>query len=180
MRHTIYAAVLLVALAAPVRAQEACSQYRLTPAIGSWAQYTSNRGGQDVTTRIAVVGQERRNGKDAIWFESSMESPRGRMVSEMLVPSYPFEPGSVIEAVMMRGDPPAMKGPAGMMAMMRGGRGEASNCPSGLGATFAVDRAPCLRSMFFSLSLSACFSTFAIARVNAMYMSALASFAVNV
>src|ERR1044072_4696583 len=48
--------------------------------------------------------------------------------------------------------------------MMRGGRGVASTSPSGDGATLAADRAPCLRSMIFFLSLSACFSIFAIAR----------------
>ena len=63
--------------------------------------------------------------------------------------------------------------------MIRGGRGVASRCPSGSGATRAVDRALCFRSMIFFFSLTACFSIFAIARVSAMYMSALVSFAVN-
>ena len=64
--------------------------------------------------------------------------------------------------------------------MILGGRGVASSCPSGVGATAAVRFAPCFRSIVFFLSLSACFSTFSIERVNARYISALTSLAVKV
>ena len=120
MRHIVYAAGLLAAVAVPARAQDVCTRFRPTPAVGSWAEYQTSRNGQPLKTRIAVVGQEKRDGKDAVWFESTMETPRGRMISEMLVPAFPFEPGSVIETVVKRGDQPAMKVPAGMMGMMRG------------------------------------------------------------
>jgi hypothetical protein len=125
MRHIVYAAGLLAAVAVPGRAQDVCARFRPSPAVGSWAEYQTSRDGQALRTRIAVVGQEKRDGKDALWFESTMETPRGRMISEMLVPGYPFEPGSVIETVVKRGDQPAMKMPAGMMGMMRGGQGQA-------------------------------------------------------
>jgi hypothetical protein len=134
MRHIVYAAGLLAAVAVPARAQDVCTQFRPTPAVGSWAEYQTSRDGQALRTRIAVVGQEKRDGKDAIWFESTMETPRGRMISEMLVPSYPFEPGSVIETVVKRGDQPAMKLPAGMMGMMRGGQGQQTPSAPGQGA----------------------------------------------
>jgi hypothetical protein len=129
----VYAAGLLAAVAVPVRAQDVCTQYRPTPAMGSWAEYQTTRDGQSMKTRVAIVGQEKRDGKDAVWFESTMETPRGRMISEMLVPSYPFEPGSAIETVVKRGDQPAMKMPAGMMGMMRGGQGQGQPQPSAPG-----------------------------------------------
>jgi len=134
MRHMVYAAGLLAAVAVPVRAQDVCTQYRPTPAMGSWAEYQTTRDGQSMKTRVAIVGQEKRDGKDAVWFESTMETPRGRMISEMLVPSYPFEPGSAIETVVKRGDQPAMKMPAGMMGMMRGGQGQPQPSAPGQGA----------------------------------------------
>lgn len=134
MRHLVYAAGLLAAVVVPVRAQDVCTQYRPTPAMGSWAEYQTTRDGQSMKTRVAIVGQEKRDGKDAIWFESTMETPRGRMISEMLVPSYPFEPGSAIETVVKRGDQPAMKMPAGMMGMMRGGQGQPQPSAPGQGA----------------------------------------------
>jgi hypothetical protein len=138
MRHMIFAAGLLAAVAVPLQAQDVCSQYRPTPAMGSWAQYTSSRDGQDFTTRIALVGQEKRDGKDALWFESSSETPRGKMVSEVLVPTYPFAPDAVIEAVVKRGDQPAMKVSGSMMGMMRGqgGQGQGgqgASAPAGQG-----------------------------------------------
>ena len=137
MRHLIYAAGLMAAVAVPARAQDVCSQYRPTPAMGSWAQYTSSRDGQDFTTRVALVGQEKRDGKDALWFESTSETPRGKMISEVLVPSYPFAPDAVMEAVVKRGDQPAMKMSGSMMGMMRGqGQGQGgqgASAPAGQG-----------------------------------------------
>lgn len=124
MRHMVYAAALVAAVAVPARAQDVCTQYRPNPAVGSWAEYQTTRDGQSMKTRVAVVGQEKRDGKDAIWFESTMETPRGRMISELLVPGYPFEPGSVIETVIKRGDQPAMRMSGGMMGMMRGGQAQ--------------------------------------------------------
>jgi len=127
MRYMFSAAALLAAAAVPARAQDVCSQYRPTPAMGSWAQYTSTRDGQDFTTRVALVGQEKRDGKDAVWFESASDSPRGKMITETLVPSYPFAPDAVMEVVVKRGDQPARKMSGAMMAMMRGqgGQGQA-------------------------------------------------------
>ena len=133
MRHLLGAAGLLLAVAVPAAAQDVCSQYRAAPAVGSWAEYRSDRDGQQFTSRLALVGQEKRNGKDALWFETSSDSPRGRMISEMLVPGYPYEPGSVMEVVVKRGDQPARKMSPEMMAMMRGGGqgGQASAPPAG-------------------------------------------------
>lgn len=131
MRHMLLAAGLLAAVAVPARAQDVCSQYRPTPAVGSWAQYTSSRDGHDFTTRIALVGQEKRDGKDALWFESASETPRGRMITETLVPGYPFAPDAVMEVVVKRGDQPARKMPASMMAMMRGQGGQGQGQPAG-------------------------------------------------
>ncbi len=133
MRHLLGAAGLLLAVAVPAAAQDVCSQYRAAPAVGSWAEYRSDRDGQQFTSRLALVGQEKRNGKDALWFETSSDSPRGRMISEILVPGYPYEPGSVMEVVVKRGDQPARKMSPEMMAMMRGGGqgGQASAPPAG-------------------------------------------------
>ena len=99
--------------------------------MGSWAQYTSSRDGQDFTSRIALVGQEKRDGKDALWFESTSETPRGKMISEVLVPGYPYAPDAVMEVVMKRGDQPAMKMSGSMMASMRGQGGQGASAPAG-------------------------------------------------
>ncbi len=120
MRGIITAAALLAATAGTAQAQDACS-FRATPAVGSWAQYKTTRNGQDASMRLALVGQEKRDGKDALWFETVNESERGKMISELLVPSYPFEQGQVIEMIAKRGDQPAMKMSGSMMGMMRQG-----------------------------------------------------------
>ena len=127
MRHMIFAASLLAGAAVPVRAQDVCARYRPTPAMGSWAQYTISRDGQELTTRLALVGHEKRDGKDALWFESASETPRGKVITEMLVPGYPFAPDAAMELVVKRGDQPARKMSGAMMAMMRGqgGQGQA-------------------------------------------------------
>ena len=133
MRQLFCAAGLLLAAVAPVRAQDVCSQYRPTPAVGSWAEYVNTRGDQSSTMRLAIVGQEKRDGKDAVWFESASESPRGKMVVELLVPSFPFAQGDVMEMVVKRGDDPAMKMPGAMMGGAgRGGpgRGRGGNAAS--------------------------------------------------
>ena len=62
---------------------------------------------------------------------------------------------------------------------MRGGRGVASRCPSGCGAT-RLDGSSALLIDNLLLEFTACFSIFAMALVSAMYMSAFVSFAVNV
>ena len=133
MRHLLGAAGLLLAVAVPAAAQDVCSQYRPTPAVGSWAEYRTDRDGQQMTSRLAVVGQEKRDGRDALWVETSATTPRGRMISELLVPGYPYEPGSVMEMVVKRGDQPARKMLPEMLAMMRGGgqSGQASAPPAG-------------------------------------------------
>jgi hypothetical protein len=141
MRQMIMAAGLLAAAAVPLGAQDVCSQYRPAPAMGSWAQYHSSRDGQDFTTRIALVGQEKRDGKDAVWVESSSETPRGRMVSEVLVPAYPYAPDAVMEMVVKRGDQPAMKMSGSMMGMMRGqGQAAQGSAPAGQGGQPGMGR----------------------------------------
>lgn len=125
MRQMIYAVGLLAATALPAQAQDVCSQYRPTPTVGSWAEYKTSRGGQEGSMRMAIVGREKRDGKDAVWFEMSNDTPRGKMVMEALVPGFPYESESVLEMVVKRGDQPAMKVPAAMMAMGRSGQGAA-------------------------------------------------------
>lgn len=133
MRHLIFAASLLAGAAVPVQAQDVCAKYRPTPAMGSWAQYTMSRDGQEFTTRLALVGQEKRDGKDAVWFETTSETPRGKAITEMLVPGYPFAPDAAIELVVKRGDQPARKMSGAMMAMMRG-QGSQGQAAAGRGA----------------------------------------------
>ncbi len=141
MRHLLGAAGLLLAVAVPAAAQDVCSQYRTTPAVGSWAEYRSDRGGQELTSRVALVGQEKRDGKDALWLETSTATPRGRMISEVLVPGFPYEPGSVMEMVVKRGDQPARKMSPEMMAMMRGGgQGAQASAPPAGGQGRAMGR----------------------------------------
>jgi hypothetical protein len=59
------------------------------------------------------------------------------MITETLVPGYPFAPDAVMEVVVKRGDQPARKMSGAMMAMMRGqggqGQGQAAGARGGRG-----------------------------------------------
>jgi hypothetical protein len=115
-------AVLLSVVTAG-RAQETCIEQIKFPEVGRWAEYQALYNKKDpYTIRYAVVGSERRGGKDLKWLELRMvgEKKDGNVVYQMLVPGSVAELGDVQEIVMKAGDKPAMKMDGMMLNMIRG------------------------------------------------------------
>jgi hypothetical protein len=93
------------------------------PEVGRWAEYQALYNKKDpYTIRYAVVGGEKRGGKDLKWLELRMkgEKKEGNIVYQMLVPGSVAELGKVEEIVMKPGDKPAMKMDGMMLKMIRG------------------------------------------------------------
>lgn len=88
-------------------------------AVGQWAEYrmTAPEGTMDM--RFAIVGKEAANGKDHYWHEMKMSSPQGIMISQVLVPGFPYDQSDIEAMVMKAGDQPAMKLPTSMLSMMQ-------------------------------------------------------------
>jgi len=123
MRTPILSLALLLGVASAGRAQESCIEQIKFPAVGRWAEYQALYNQKDpYTIRYAVVGRERREGKDLKWLELRMKSEKkdGNIVYQMLVPGSAAELGNVQEIVMKSGDKPAMKMDGMMLSMIRG------------------------------------------------------------
>ena len=115
-------AVLLVGASAG-RAQETCIEQIKFPEVGRWAEYQALYNKKDpYKIRYAVVGSEKRGGKDLKWLELRMigEKKDGNIVYQMLVPGSAAELGNVEEIVMKPGDKPAVKMDGMMLKMIRG------------------------------------------------------------
>jgi hypothetical protein len=92
------------------------------PAVGGWAEYQALYNKKDpYTIRYAVVGGERRGGKDLKWLELRMvgAKKKGNMIYQMLVPGSAAEVGNVAEIIMKAGDKPAMRMDGMMLKMIR-------------------------------------------------------------
>ena len=123
MRTSIITLALLLGVASAGRAQDTCIEQVKFPAVGRWAEYQALYNQKDpYTIRYAVVGRERREGKDLKWLELRMKSEKkdGNIVYQMLVPGSAAELGNVQEIVMKSGDKPAMKMDGMMLNMIRG------------------------------------------------------------
>jgi hypothetical protein len=123
MRTAILSLALLLGMASAGRAQETCIDQIKFPAVGRWAEYQALYNKKDpYTIRYAVVGGERRAGKDLKWLELRMkgEQKDRNIVYQMLVPGSAAELGNVQEIVMKSGDKPAMKMDGMMLNMIRG------------------------------------------------------------
>jgi hypothetical protein len=123
MQTPILSLALLLGVASAGRAQESCIEQIKFPAVGRWAEYQALYNQKDpYTIRYAVVGRERREGKDLKWLELRMKSEKkdGNIVYQMLVPGSAAELGNVQEIVMKSGDKPAMKMDGMMLSMIRG------------------------------------------------------------
>ena len=123
MRTPILSLALLLGVASAGRAQESCIEQIKFPAVGRWAEYQALYNQKDpYTIRYAVVGRERREGKDLKLLELRMKSEKkdGNIVYQMLVPGSAAELGNVQEIVMKSGDKPAMKMDGMMLSMIRG------------------------------------------------------------
>ena len=114
---------VLLGVASAGWAQETCIEQLKFPAVGRWAEYQALYNKTDpYTIRYAVVGSERRGGKDLKWLELRMigEKKDGNIVYQMLVPASVAELGDVQEIVMKPGSKPAMKMDGMMLNMIRG------------------------------------------------------------
>ena len=123
MRTPMLSLAVLLGMASAGRAQETCLEQLKFPEIGRWAEYQALYNQKDpYTIRYAVVGGEKREGKDLKWLELRMigEKKDGNVVYQMLVPGAAAELGNVQEIVMKAGDKPAMKMDGMMLKMIRG------------------------------------------------------------
>ncbi len=89
--------------------------------VGSWATYrVTDRQGQATNMRFAALPGKPVNGVEHVWVEMSMEiAPGARMVTQVLVPGFPYESGAIKEMVM-QSDPatPPMRMPTEMLTRM--------------------------------------------------------------
>ncbi|MEP6572247.1 MAG: hypothetical protein ABJD11_06110 [Gemmatimonadota bacterium] len=118
MRFNRFLATIALAMsAAPVAAsaQADCTTWLKAPPVGGWAQYHGDRG----EFKIAVVGQEQREGKTLYRFEFAGDSPQGKGIFQMLVPAFPYQPTEIQEMVVKAEGRPAMKISGQTLAMMR-------------------------------------------------------------
>lgn len=124
--------VLLATLGSPAAGQtlaEACERVA-DITVGQWAEYRATdpeMGNQPIGMRFAIVGTEAVGGTEHYWVELQMSAPQGRMIMQMLVPSWPYESSQIKGLIMKSGDEPAMRMPqqtVDMMMQQTGGGGE--------------------------------------------------------
>ena len=123
MRAPVLSIAVLLSAASAGRAQETCLEQMRFPEVGRWAEYQALYNKKDpYTIRYAVVGGEKRAGKDLMWLELRVtgEKKDGNMVYQMLVPGSVAEIGQVEEIIMKTGEKPAMKMDGMMLDMIRG------------------------------------------------------------
>jgi hypothetical protein len=105
------------------RAQETCLEQMRFPEVGRWAEYQTLYNKKDpYTIRYAVIGGEKRAGKDLKWLELRMTGKKkdANLVYQMLVPGSVAELRNVEEIIMKAGEKPAMKMDGMMLGMIRG------------------------------------------------------------
>jgi hypothetical protein len=123
MRYLWFALSLPAVIPSIARAQGACADvpkfFAHPPTVGEWAEMAwekTDKEGPD-RMRMAVINQERREGKQMYWFQMTMDDKGKRTIVQMLTP---WDVGSMggrnpSEVVMKIGDQPAMKMSGGMM-----------------------------------------------------------------
>jgi hypothetical protein len=122
MRLPALSVILLLTAGGTAGAQDCLNQIRF-PDVGRWAEYKAVYNGKDPSTiRYAVIGEEKREGKNLKWVELRMtgEKKDKTFIYQMLVPGSPAEMGEVQEIIFKAGDQPAMKMNGMMMNMIRG------------------------------------------------------------
>lgn len=122
MRTPLLSLAVLLGVTSAGRAQESCIEQLKFPEVGRWAEYQALYNKKDpYTIRYAVVGRERREGKDLKWLELRMigEKKDRNVVYQMLVPGSAEELADVKEIVMKAGSKPAMKMDGMMLNMIR-------------------------------------------------------------
>jgi hypothetical protein len=114
--------LVLLGLSSALWAQDTCIEQIEFPAVGRWAEYKGLYKQDPYTIRYAVIGSEKREGKDLKWLELRMEGSKQdrNMVYQMLVPGSAAQLGEVSEIVMKAGNNPAMKMDGMMLKMVKG------------------------------------------------------------
>jgi hypothetical protein len=123
MRIPTLSLALLAGVVSAGKAQDACIEQIKFPEVGRWAEYKAVYEKTDpYTVRYAVIGSEKRQGKDFKWVELRMLGAKKdkNLVYQMLVPGSPTEMGNVQEIVFKPGEKPAMKLNGMMLNMIRG------------------------------------------------------------
>ena len=122
MRVALLASLVILGTTPAVRAQDACIEQIKFPEVGRWAEYKAMIKNDPYTMRYAVIGSEKREGRDLKWLELRMTGSKknGNMVYQMLVPGSAAQLGDVREVVMKPGDKPAMKMDGMMLNMIKG------------------------------------------------------------
>lgn len=130
MRRLIGAVGALAVLAMPARgqAQELCKTSFKTPPVGSWAEWRMTEGADSsITSRMAVVGSEQRDGKTLTRLEMTSQGRRGPIIMQVLISGWPYGAGETEEAVFKMGDRPAMKVPQAMLSRIANHRGSSAS-----------------------------------------------------
>jgi len=122
MRATLLSLALGFCVVSASAAQDTCIEQLTFPEVGHWAEYQAMFKTDPYTVRYAVVGSEKREGKDLRWLELRMVGSKKdqNMVYQMLVPGSAAQLGDVHEIVMKAGSNPAMKMEGPMLNMIRG------------------------------------------------------------
>jgi hypothetical protein len=138
--RTLFAVVALGVGASPLAGQslpELCRGIAAGISVGQWAEYRMTGQQGTMQVRFAVVGKEHLNGKEHLWFEFKMGTEQGPMITQALVPGFPYDQNDVQSMIVKMGDQPAMKLPPSMMAMAQGMQGGQN---PGAGAATALQR----------------------------------------
>jgi hypothetical protein len=125
--RTLLALAALGVSASPLAGQsltEMCRGLAGRLAVGHWAEYRMTGQQGTMQIRFAIVGKEAVAGKEHMWFELKMNSEQGTMITQALVPGFPYDQANVEALVMKMGDQPAMKMPKSMLGMARGMQGQ--------------------------------------------------------
>jgi hypothetical protein len=106
-------------MAAPAAAQnDICGKAFPTPPAGSWVQWQGMTAADSgVTTKMAIIDDEQRNGKT--YHRIEMTSSRSPGAMQMVVPGWPPQIQEVDEMVMQRPGQPPMKMSGAMLNGMK-------------------------------------------------------------
>ncbi len=98
-----------------------CREIFRTPAVGDYAElHFSSARSDDLDIRFAVVGSEDVNGQPHYRMEIVLSRPgsQEQMITQLLVPSYPFDVKDVKDYVLKLPDQPATRMPQPMIQRM--------------------------------------------------------------
>jgi hypothetical protein len=131
MKHSLCLTVILAASPLALEAQAVCEGAVRAPATGGWGEYVilAPRREEPTTVRYAIIGSEERGGRHLLSFETRVR-PGGQgagMVTQVLVPGYPYEPSAVQDVVVQRGREASVRWGPALLARARASQRSALN-----------------------------------------------------